>query len=165
MRRKLVATVTAMIMVGVAISAQSRPDFSGKWVMDPPPAAPAGDAGGGPGGAAGGGGFQLGYGAEFAVKQDATTLTISRGQGTPLVLKLDGTESKNTVTRNGQSQEQVSRATWDGNKLVVATEVNFQGNTGEQRRVLSLESGHLVIEQTNPGRNGGGPSKVIYKKG
>ena len=163
MRGRLVATVTAVIVAaGVGMGAQAKPDFSGKWVMDPPPAAPAADAGGGRGGAAG---FQLGYGAEFTVKQDATTLTISRGQGSPIVFKLDGTQSKNTVTRGGQQQEQLSKATWEGNKLVIATEVNFQGNVAEQRRVLSLEGGNLVIEQTNPGRGGGGSTKVVYKKG
>ena len=50
-------------------------------------------------------------------------------------------------------------------KLAMVTEVNFQGNIAEQRRVLSLEGGNLVIEQTNPGRGGGGPMKVVYKKG
>ena len=48
---------------------------------------------------------------------------------------------------------------------MIATEVNFQGNTAEQRRVLSLEGGNLVIEQTNPGRSGGPAIKVVYKKG
>jgi hypothetical protein len=157
------ATAT-LVVVGVSLGAQAKPDFSGKWVMDPPPAAaPAGNAGGRGAGAAG---FQPGFGPEFTVKQDANTITITRGgQASPLVYKLDGSESKNTVTRNGQQQEQVSKATWEGNKLVVATEVNFQGNTADQRRVLSLEGGNLVIEQTNPGRNGGGPTKVVYKKG
>jgi len=164
------ATAT-LIVVAVSLSAQAKPDFSGKWVMDPPPAAaPAADgaARGGGRGAGGGGaaGFQPGFGPEFTVKQDANTITISRGgQASPLVYKLDGSESKNTVTRNGEQQEQVSKATWEGSKLVVATEVNFQGNTADQRRVLSLEGGNLVIEQTNPGRNGGAATKIVYKKG
>ena len=45
------------------------------------------------------------------------------------------------VTRDGQQQEQVAKGTWDGSKLVIVTYVNFQGNTGEQRRVLSIEGG------------------------
>jgi len=110
-------------------------------------------------------GFQPGFGAEFTVKQDDKTLSISRGQGSPLVYKLDGSESKNTVTRNGEQQDQIAKATWEGEKLVIATEVNFQGNVAEQKRVLSLENGNLVIEQTNPGRNGGGSTKIVYKKG
>jgi hypothetical protein len=43
--------------------------------------------------------------------------------------------------------------------------VTFQGNVGEQRRVLSLEGGKLVIAQTNPGRNAGGPTKVGLHEG
>jgi hypothetical protein len=162
---RFVATAAAIILTAVSIGAQAKPDFSGKWVMDPPPAAaPAGNAGGARGGGAAG--FQPGFGPEFTVKQDAKALVITRGGQTgTLTYNLDGTESKNPVTRDGQKQEQIARATWEGDKLVIATEVNFQGNTAEQRRVLSLEGGNLVIEQTNPGRNGGPAIKVVYKKG
>jgi hypothetical protein len=156
-----------MMLAVASIGAQAKPDFTGKWVMDPPSAAAA-DAGGGRGAGRGGGaaGFQPGFGPEFTANQDAATLTISRtGQATPLVYKLDGTWSKNMVTRDGQQQEQQARALWEGDKLAVITQVNFQGNSGEQRRVLSLEGGTLVIEQTNPGRAGGAPTKVTYKKG
>ena len=169
MTGRLLATAIAMIVaVGVSLGAQAKPDFSGKWVMDPPPA--AGNAGGGRGGGRGAGGsatgFQPGFGPEFTVKQDAKTLTITRGgQSSLLVYNLDGSESKNMVTRDGQQQEQIARATWEGNKLVIATEVNFQGNTAEQRRVLSFEGGTLTIDQTNPGRSAGPAIKVVYKKG
>jgi len=156
---------TAMVVAAVSLGAQAKPNFSGKWVMDPPPAATANAGAGRAGGAGAPAGFQPGFGAEFTVKQDDKTLSISRGQGTPLIYKLDGSESKNTVTRNGEQQEQTAKATWDGDKLVIATDVNFQGNTAEQRRVLSLENGNLVIEQTNPGRNGGAATKIVYKKG
>jgi len=169
MSGRFFATAIATILaVGVSLSAQTKlPDFSGKWVMDAPAAAPAVDAGGGRGARGGGAaGFQPGYGAEFTVKQDAKALTITRGgQAKPLVYNLDGTESKNSVTRDGQQQEQIATTMWDGNKLIIVTIVNFQGNTAEQRRVLSLEGGTLVIEQTNPGRSGGAPIKVFYKKG
>jgi hypothetical protein len=167
--RFFATAIAAILAVGVSLGAQAKlPDFSGKWVMDPPAApAAAADAGGGRGGGRGsGGGFQPGFGAEFTVKQDAKTLRITRGgQTKPLIYNLDGSESKNSVTRDGQQQEQIATATWDGNKLVIVTVVNFQGNTGEQRRVLSFEGGNLVIEQTNPGRSGGAPIKVVYKKG
>ena len=93
-------------------------------------------------------------------------MTITRGgQANSLVYKLDGSDSKNMVNREGQQQEQVAKATWDGNKLLIVTTVNFSGKPAEQRRVLSLEGGSLVIEQTNPGRGSGVPTKVIYKKG
>ena len=166
--RFFATAIAVTLAVGVSLGAQAKPDFSGKWVMDPPPTAANAASGRGGRGTGGGGaaGFQPGFGPEFTVKQDAKALTITRGgQTATLTYNLDGTESKNMVTRDGQQQEQIANATWEGNKLAIVTLVNFQGNTGEQRRVLSLEGGNLVIEQTNPGRAGGGPIKVVYKKG
>ena len=173
MRRNITGVGVAVAMVLVAalsVTAQGRPDFSGKWVMDPASApAPAGGGGGGRGGGRGGGGG-LGFGQEFTAKQDAKLLTIMRMQGDQTVTatyNLDGSESKNMVAGRGGQQEQVSKATWDGNRLVITTTLDFGGNTVEQRRVLSMEGGNLVIEQMNPGRGGGDPTttKVVYKKG
>lgn len=161
--RFFAAAIAVFFVVGVSLGAQAQPDFSGKWVMvDPAPVPTSGNAARGRG--AGGGGFQPGFGTEITIKQGATTPAITRGQGSPMSYKLDGSESKNIVTREGQQQEQVAKATWEGSKLSIVTYVSFQGNTGEQRRVLSLEGGTLVIEQTNPGRNAGPPRKVIYKE-
>ncbi len=172
MRAKALVTATALVLVAaVGLSAQARPDFSGKWVMDPAaaPAAPAGGGGGGRGGGRGGGGG-AGFGPEFTATQNASTLTISRMQGDQTITatyNLDGSESKNTVAGRGGQQEQVSKATWDGNKLVIVTTLDLGGNAVEQRRVLSIEGGNLVVEQTAPGRGGGEPTttKLVYKKG
>jgi hypothetical protein len=164
-----VAIVTLALAAGTF--AQAKPDFSGKWVMDPA-SAPAPPAGGGGGGGRGGGrgGGGAGFGQEFEAKQDAAALTITRMQGdqaVTAVYKLDGSESKNMVAGRGGQQEQVSKAAWEGNKLAITTTLNFGGNTVEQKRVLSIEGGNLVIEQTNPGREGGPPTttKLVYKKG
>lgn len=173
MRRNfLIVAVVLMFGAAASLAAQAKPDFSGKWVMDPasapaPPAgAPAGGGGGGRGGGRGGGGF----GQEFTAKQDATTLTVMQmqgGQEVTLTYKLDGSESKNTVGGRGGPQEQVSKAAWDGSKLVITTQLNFGGNTVEQKRTLSMEGGNLVIETVQPGRDGGPgtPTKLVYKKG
>ena len=181
MTSKLFAAAALILAVGVNASAEDNPDFSGKWVsVDPLPAAgsPAagrgggGRRGGGGGGGGGGGqgaggpvGFQPGFGAEFTAKQDGKTLTISRGgQSSLLTYKLDGSESKNTVTRNGQEQEQIATAKWEANTLVIVTQIQIQGMAHEQRRVLSMEDGKLVIQQTNPGRAASTPIKIVYKK-
>jgi hypothetical protein len=174
MRSSLRVMAIAVVTMALAASAfaQAKPDFSGKWMMDPAsaPAPPAGGGGGGGGGRGGGRGGGAGFGQEFEAKQDAAALTITRVQGdqtVTAVYKLDGSESKNMVAGRGGQQEQVSKAAWEGSKLSITTTLNFGGNAIEQKRVLSLEGGNLVIEQTAPGRDGGAPttSKVVYKKG
>ena len=172
----LAAVVAFICSMATGAFAQGKPDFSGKWTMDPasapapapaPAAPPAG--GGGGGGRGGGRGGGAGFGPEFTAKQDANTLTIARTQGDQEVTasyKLDGSESKNTVAGRGGQQEQVSKAMWMGNKLMITTTLNFNGNNVEQSRTLSMEGGNLVIEQSQPGRDGGPPQtqKVVYKK-
>jgi hypothetical protein len=168
--RSLTGLCTAAVILSFAAGAhaQARPDFSGKWIVDPAsvPEAPAGAPAGGRGGRGGGAGF----GAEFTAVQDAKTLKITRTQGDATVTatyNLDGSDSKNMAQGRGGQTEQVSKAAWDGSKLSITTTLDFGGNTVEQKRVLSLDGGNLVIEQTNPGRGGGEPTTVkrVYKKG
>jgi len=173
MRVRTLATATAFVLAMAVSSYAQQPNFAGKWVMDPAsaPAAPAGaGGGGGRGGGRGGGGGGAGFGQEFEAKQDGKTLTITRTQGDQTIVatyNLDGSESKNMVAGRGGQQEQVSRAKWDGSKLVITTTLNFGGNNVEQTRTLSMEGGNLVIEQSQPGRDGGAPNvqKLVYKKG
>ena len=168
----LVAAAAFAISTATAVFAQAKPDFSGNWTLDPAsaPAPPAGGGGGGGGGRGGGGrGGGAGFGQEFTAKQDASTLTISRDQGgnpVTATYKLDGSESKNTVTGRNGAQEQVSKTMWMGSKLMITTTVNFGGNNVEQSRTLSLDGGNLVVEQSQPGRDGGAPQtqKLVYKK-
>jgi Spy/CpxP family protein refolding chaperone len=172
MRRAVtLIAAAAFVLSASGVWAQAKPDFSGTWTLDPAsaPAPPAGGGGGG-GGRGGGRGGGAGFGQQFTAKQDATMLMITRMQGDQTVMamyKLDGSESKNTVQGRGGAQEQVSKAAWDGNKLVITTTLDFGGNTVEQKRTLSMEGGNLVIEQANPGRGGGEPTvtKLVYKKG
>ena len=171
-RLTTLAAVAFILSVTVGALAQAKPDFSGKWTLDPAsaPAPPAGAGGGGGGGRGGGrGGGGAGFGTEFTAKQDANTLTITRTQGDQEVTasyKLDGSESKNVVAGRGGQQEQVSKTMWMGSKLMITTTLNFGGNNVEQTRTLSIEGGNLVVEQSQPGRDGGAPQtqKVVYKK-
>ena len=134
---------TAVLAVATMAFAQAKPDFSGSWSPDPPPAA---DAGGGRG--MGGG--------PMTVKQTATELSVeSAGRGgTPQtrVYKLDGSESKFAM---GQG-EAVATAKWDGSKLVITTKVGENTNT----QTWSLDGGVLTIDRTG----GRGPSTTKYKK-
>jgi hypothetical protein len=168
--KRLTAFVTAAVFVlGTASAfAQAKPSFAGKWTLEPAPAAaPAGDPAAGGGGRGGGRGGGLGN--ELTITQDATTLKLDyvgggRNPGpVSLTYKLDGTESKNT---NAAGMEQVAKAVWEGSKLVVTTQINMGGNAVEQKRTLSLEGGNLIVEQVQPGREGGPgtPVRMVYKK-
>jgi hypothetical protein len=160
-------SVAALVLWTVSLSAQAKPNFAGDWVREAPAggAAPGGGGGGGGRGGGGGGGF---CGMECKITQTATELTLDYMGGgqnpapAKLTYKLDGSESKNTVQGRGGPAEQVSKATWDGAKLVITTTTQ----AGEQKRVLSLEGGNLVVDATNPDRNGGPPTttKITFKK-
>ena len=95
---------------------------------DPAPAR----AGGGGGGGGGRGGGRMGGAPPTAmtIKQTAGELTMDRttAQGAQtVVLKLDGSESKNTIGMGPA----VSKAMWDGPRLVVTTTQTAQGRGGE----------------------------------
>lgn len=162
-RNALIVGALSLVIAATPALAQDKPDFSGSWtlVVDPN-AAPTGGRGGGRGG--------LGQGAMLTM--DATTLTITRttqGGEVKTVYKLDGSESKNTVAmgRGGNSVEQVSKAVWDGNKLVVTTNYMMGDNAVVTTQTFSLDaSGQLVVTFEGPGRGGERMNTTMtYKKG
>jgi hypothetical protein len=118
-----------------------------------------------------------GLGMEFTATQDEGTITITRttqlGE-TKSTYKLDGSESRNALTLGNTSIDQLSRAKWDGNKLVITTNIDL-GRGGapiESKMTLSLDaSGNLLVESTTPGfgRAGGDTAPTTrtttYKKG
>ncbi len=160
------AAAMAVILGTAAMAAQAKPSFAGKWTLDPASVAPAGGA---PGGGGGRGGGRGGLGQELTITQDATTLTLDyvgggRNPGpVKLAYALDGSESKNTGMGG---QEQVAKAVWEGDKLVVTTALTMMGQAVEQKRTFSLEGGDLVVETVQPGRGGGPatPVRMVYKK-
>jgi hypothetical protein len=166
----MLSVASAVVLMTAGVLAQAKPNFAGTWTMDapaapaaPPAGAPAGGGGGGRGGGRGGGG----WGMELTIAQDANSLTIdgmAAGAPQKYVFKLDGSESKNMVAGRGGGAptEQVSKAVWTGNTLVITT----TGANGDTKRVLSLAAGKLSIETTAPGRDGGPgmPTTVTYSK-
>ena len=107
-------------------------------------------------------------GQELTITQDAANMTLEYMGGgqnpapVKLVYKLDGTESKNMMMGRGGQMEQVSKAAWSGQSLVITTTTA----AGEVKRTLSLQGGNLVVETAAPGRDGGPgtTTKVVYKK-
>ena len=152
-------------------------DFSGHWTMESQPAsAPA------PGGAAGGrGDMGSGWGSTLTITQDANRLTVeyaffTRGDMQPplkFVYALDGSETRNSVMMGRGVQQQVSKAAWDGDSLLINTIHTFTNPatskpmTQEVRQKLSLKPpASLVVETTRPGVLGGPSSTTttVYKK-
>jgi hypothetical protein len=157
---KRATTLTAaVVMLAAMVSAQAPPTFAGKWTLVPDPNAPAG------------GGRGMGMSSAVTIVQDASTLTITRtsqmGEFTS-TYKLDGSDSKNTLNFNGNAIEQLSKAKWDGGKLIVNTTMNFDGNSVETSMIMSLDAaGNLNIESTRPDFQGGGApitTKATYTK-
>jgi len=149
-------TTIAIICAGALASAQSTPNFAGKWTLVPAPGTPAG-----PGG----------LGTEATITQDATSITIKRttqmGEFTT-IYKLDGSESKNTLNFQGNAIDQVSKTKWDGGTLKVDTTMSFDGNPVQVSMSMALDpSGNLLVESTRPDFQGGGApitTKATYKK-
>jgi hypothetical protein len=81
------------------------------------------------------------------------------------VYNLDGSETKNPLTFNDQTIDRVSKAKWDGAKLVITTTTNFQGTPRESTQTWSLEGGNLVIETTSSFTGTPTTTKATYKKG
>jgi hypothetical protein len=70
--------------------------------------------------------------------------------------KLDGSVSKNTMAgRGGAPIEQVSKAMWAGNNIVVTTTTG----AGEEKRTFSMDGGNLVVETSAPK-----VTKVTYQR-
>ena len=154
--RLLTAFVSTAALMLIAVSsalAQTRPDFAGAWTLDPAslPAAPAG-----------GGGRGMNPPPQLTFTQDADAVTMSWTQDRRKrteAFHLDGSESQ---TQTGS----VQRATWEANRIVVVIRANLGGNVVEQRRVLSVDRGDLVIEYSLPDPQGGDPAvvRLVYKK-
>ena len=161
MKRTSVLFAAALLLAGTNLFAQAA-NLAGHWVMVVDPNAPP---------PTGRGGGRGGLGADATIAQDTKTLTVTRttqAGEVKTVYNLDGSDSKNTMTMGGNPVEQVSQAKWVGSKLVIHTSMTFNGNARESTMSLSLDqAGNLVVESTNPGRNGGPPvtTTTTYKKG
>jgi len=161
MRRNALIVGALSLVLAAPLARAQQPNFAGTWTLVPDPNAPTGGRGGGGGG--------LGQGGTIA--QDAKTLTITRTTQNgeiKVVYNLDGSESKNMMQGRGGQVEQVSKAAWDGSKLVITTNFMMGENAVTSTASYSLDaSGQLVVSTTAPGRGGGEPTTTVrtYKKG
>jgi hypothetical protein len=160
----------------------TRPNFAGRWAVEEPaaPGGPGAQAGrGAPGG--GRGDMGSGWGTPLAITQDDQRLVVeyaffARGDMQPplrFTYALDGSETRNAVTMGRGSQAQLSRVSWDGEKLVISTRHSFADpstgklETMEVKQILSLDSPTaLTVETVRGAVLGGQPTstKTAYKK-
>ena len=119
-----------LVLGSVVALAQAKPNFSGTWVAISPAEA---------------------AGQEQEVRHTATTLSTghaSEGDGHSATYKLDGTESRNELTSHGQKIVTLSKAVWQGDKVVITSGTTYpDGNKLESKQTWSMDSsGQLVIE-------------------
>jgi hypothetical protein len=164
-------------LLAVSATAQSKPDFSGRWTSEPSP------AGEGQRGASGAriGDMGSGWGSSITITQTAERMAVeymffARGDMQPplrFVFALDGAETKNSVMMGRGIQTQTSKTAWEGDKLVITTTHSFghpetgQPLTSEVKRTLTLESPtSLIIETTRSGALDGPSSttRTVYRK-
>jgi hypothetical protein len=138
----------AVVLMSAGVVAQAKPSFAGEWKMVTT-------------------GGQGEPGVDLIITQGATAMTVEHMRGeapTKLTYKLDGSVSKNVMAGRGGGAptEQVSKAMWAGNNIVV----NTTTGAGEEKHTFSMNGGDLVVETSAPARNGGAPNltRVTYKR-
>ncbi len=130
---------------------------------------------------------ESGWGSDFFIVQHSDRIVVERvffsrpDLQPPLTFTyfLDGSESRNSVLMGRGTQEQVSKVTWEGNKLVITSIHTSPGTkedqrvTSEVRHTLSFQQNSrqahpplLVIETTRNAIEGGLPSttRTVYSK-
>ena len=154
MRRAFNTACVLVLLFTSIVSAQAKPSFAGKWTLVSPDAASAGM-----------------NPTSLAVTQDAKTITLVAGTQMgeiKTVVNLDGTPAKSPIEIQGMSIDRTTKSAWDGNKLVLTTVSDFQGQSFETKQIWSLGAdGTLTIDSTRPDFQGGGGQvneKLVYKK-
>ena len=150
MRRLLLLTLAAAVVLPFSARAQGKTDFSGTWTLDASKSDP------GRGGGGGGGG--RGPGGPVTIKQTASEIAIGAA-----TYKLDGSESVNQMQGRGGPTEAKSKTHWDGAKLVIETTREVGGNmvASTEIRSLSADGKEMTVETSFNGNT----RKTVFTKG
>ena len=133
-------TTVLALLVTMSTSAQTAPDFSGRWKLDPARAtATGGGTGRGTGGGTGGGGG-LGLGPspdQLMIRQSPASLTIEERRGTStsrVTYALDGKKQSNRITSGrGTGGSATSVSAWKDARLV--TTITAPGAPGTRQTI------------------------------
>jgi hypothetical protein len=129
----------AGIVAGTCLFAQAPPNFTGTWRLVSSPDTQPDDM------------------AMLTIAQTAGEVKIgpiSDKNPDSLTITLDGTESRNIIRGPGTPVDVLSRATWDGPRLVVSDVLTTSRGTMTVKSVYSLERGRLIRETGGTSQNG-----------
>jgi len=180
----MLGAAAMVLLVSNTLLAQAKPDFSGKWTREAPAGGAAaggggggggrggGGGGGGRGGGGGGGGFNCGMACTITVTGVNMKIDRAAPDGTAmpaLNFKLDGTDSSNPG-RAGQDGTPgpavVSKAKWDGNKVVITTERTGQDGTKvTSTQTLAIDAGKLTVSTSSSAAPDAPAQVATYTKG
>jgi hypothetical protein len=155
---RLMALVNLAALLTLPVSAQTRPDFSGKWVLVPEKSVLQRSQGT----------VRIEvFGEEFTATQDAETLVIWNSldtSGSPYVYKLDGTET--TFIRQAVTgpRELTFGTRWEGNTLILITaskDADGERMSVEFRMGFSIDRFLLIQAPWGPDRS---MVESVYKK-
>jgi hypothetical protein len=144
------ALIIALVSTGAA---QTKPDFSGKWINTRTDTRSANLSG------------VVGI-KDMTIAQSASSLRIERPYGentVTIVLPLDGSKAEYTLEAGGVGVAATprtleSRAQWKDNKLVISTEYRKIGGETFTEETLSLRGNELIVESVEEIRGDRGPS-------
>ena len=130
---------------------------TGRVITERPAPTAAVRTGGGAGGGGGRGGAAVG---PMGIAIDASAFTVTQGE-TATIYKLDGTP---LVVESG-SRRSTSRASWQGDKLVIQTTNEGDGGSTSSTTTWYLEGESLVRETATVSPSGESvPRKTYYKR-
>jgi hypothetical protein len=168
-RQRLVLVSLALGVCAAYVSAQAPLDFSGKWLLEPGQgtARGGGRGTGAGGGNSTGGGLALGPSAtEMTIAQDAATLTVQQhgSRVSKLVYRLDGRESRNTLSLGDRTRSATFVSRWQNGRLVTTiTTTSARGArlVLQEQRYLD-DAGRMVVETGDP--QAGNARRVVYRR-
>jgi hypothetical protein len=157
--KKLMLAALVFLLTASATAQAVKPDFSGKWNLDVAKsdfgAAPRPESI-----------VHVIAHTEPALRVESTQ-TTQQGTATNVRnLTTDGKENTNTLRAMGGEQEVKSTTKWDGNKLVTALKIAFQGMTADILDTwdLSADGKVLTISREFKTSQGDFTQKTVYNK-
>lgn len=144
--------LVAGVVLGTALFAQAPSNLTGTWRLTAGPNSQPGDP------------------AVLTITQTAGEIRIgpiSDQNPDSVSIKLDGTESRNTLRGPGAPVESLSRATWDGPRLVISDTLSTSRGVLTLKSVYALEGDRLTLQVNGTSQNGTPiPTRVLaYTRG